>query len=216
MILAGEVFATKVALAKRAQKILHGPLRVLQGQEYSFVLALLQQHPNADQKIGCGVTRIRVVQAQVWKKNHAFELERMDGTRTDFSYRQCISPSSNRSKFAKACRVAIVDQVLEAKRKAFVAGTTLECPVTGELVTWSNCHVDHEGPWTFLAIVEAFIADRAVDVDTAVDLAPRDGETEQQFANPETRLSFQIFHALRARLRVVSARANLSTLRKRP
>lgn len=214
LVVGGEKFASKAALRKRAQDILHGPLRVLVGQEHEFVLDLLRRHRRAERKIGGGVSCIRVVQAPKWKQNHAFIVERVDGSTTDFSYLECISPSSSKKKFHAACRALVVHDVLEAKRLAFATGTSTPCPVTGERLTWDDCHVDHAEPMTFERLVADFVRDNSVDVDQAVDHDDEDHAYEQQLTDPILALRFILFHRKFAVLRVVSRRANLSVLRR--
>ena len=209
IVVAGESFATHAALKKRVQLILGGPPGNLDGYHYHFVRDLLDRHPQAVSKIGPGVHAIRIA-VNLPYRTKGFWVEREDGTVTDFSYLECLKPESQATKFRKACRTAVVEQVRQAG-----ANIPPRCPITDEPLGPGNAHVDHAPPWTFEALVRAYVNLRGIDVE-AVDLnADVDGDVIQRFADQAIADDFAAFHAEYATLRVVSIRANLSTLRKR-
>lgn len=209
----GEVFPSKEAVKRRVQPLLKavGPLAPA---DETFVRALLLRHRSAATKIGAGIKRIRV-----WKVlpygTFGFYIDRVDGTGTDFSYLECLDPSTPLDKFTAACRTTIQPQVQAAKDVAFAEFHAIACPVTGGHITRDTCHVDHAKPWTFRAIVDAFILECRIDI-TAVPLGGQgDGETTQSFENPAFAHAFAEFHRGRAKLQVVSVPANLSVLKKK-
>lgn len=207
----GETFASKAALQRRVRELLSSGPGPLPTGSYEFVIDLLRRHPSADEKLGVGVRAIRIVLAKPYN-TRCLEIERIDGTRTDVSYLECLRSSTPREWFRACCRTAVVPQIQAARHLAFAASATVVCPISGELITAEDGHVDHAPPWTFHVIVDAFIAAFSIDV-ADVTYTDGDGVVESRFANADMSLSFGRFHAERAQLRVVSRRANLSLLR---
>lgn len=87
------------------------------------------------------------------------------------------------------------------------------CPVTGEKIE-DGGHVDHAPPWSFERIVDEFVKDNAIDVESVAYL-DGDGQTQSVFADPALARSFAEYHRARAKLRLVSKHANLSVLKKK-
>jgi hypothetical protein len=204
-----ETFVTKSAADKRIAGVLakYAPGAVLDDADEAFVRAVLANHQSAAEKIGVGVDHLEVMRSDFG--NRCFCIVRVDGSRIDFSYKSCLTPRSALDDFKKACRTSVVDSVLAFKSMAFALSGSLTCPITGEVVTWDTCHVDHAEPWTFDAILAAFIAEYGSTA--SVDAA---GGTTTRFLNEPDALMFRAYHDARASLRVVSRTANLSTLRK--
>ena len=210
----GEHFASTAALRRRAQAILRRGYGEVVGPDVTFLLALFARHRSAEEKCGVGIARIRVKSMMPFK-TPGFEIERLDGSRTDISYQECLKPSTPNQWFRMACRTAVVDQVQAVKTAAFAEAPQIVCPVTGEPITQDDCHVHHEAPWEFEALVTAFIAEFRVD-PAAVEYTGGDGHTQSSFVDVSLSQRFADFHRARALLRVVSARANTSILRRGP
>jgi hypothetical protein len=209
--IADEYFATQQQLVARIQGILHGaraPLR-LAGADAALMADVLQRHPRAEEKIGIGI-------AALWiKRNGAFGngffIERTDGTWIDYSYKQCIRPQTNATKAKFAFRRAIDAQVIVVKRAAFALTDTVTCPITGEPITWETAHVDHEPPRTFAALLAEYCAERAIDLDT-IDLYESKSGIGKLLP-PAIAQDWAAWHQERARLRVISAEANIKLVR---
>ena len=189
----------------------------LQGDDLAFVLALLQHHHRAKQKLGAGVVAIRVDLNTEWKAWKMFTLVRCDGSETDFSYRACIYPRSKHQDFQEACREAVVPDVLQFKRHYYVEHADefnrVRCPVTHKAVGWDEAHIDHDLPWPFREIVKAYCIERGIQIDTVELAGDDDGECQSRFRDAAMVADFRDFHRQRARLRVVSQEANLRTKR---
>ena len=91
----------------------------LAGQDHLEMNALLLRHPEASDKIGCGVQRFFVDMTD--HGTRCFWLERTDGSKTEFSYPSCISGRSPslEQEFAEACREAVHHDLREAKKAFF-------------------------------------------------------------------------------------------------
>lgn len=215
----GVSFRTKREIVGHVRAILN---RVPIGEslgpdDFRFMLALLHRHPWAAQKIGVGVQAIRVDLNSQWTPCKMFTLVRTDGSETDFSYRACIYPPSHEADFREACRQVVLDDILAFKRTVFDAEANecneVSCAATGMLVGWNEAHIDHAPPWTFKAIVDAFIDETGVDVGAVHLTGSADNECQQRFADSELTERFRTFHNARARLRVVTKAANLEASR---
>lgn len=215
----GMTFRTKQEIVQHVRRILDGtPIGAMLGPlELAFMLDLLQRHRRAAQKIGAGVRAMRVDLNTHWKPYKMFTLIRTDSSETDFSYRACIFPTSAEADFLRACRHAIVEDVLAFKRKAFETHANefneVCCAISGELVAWEEAHVDHAPPWTFRAVVEAFIQDQGIDVYAVPLAGGEDNECQHRFAETDIVERFRRFHNGRACLRVVTKAANLERCR---
>ncbi len=209
-------FPTKATLQEYVKGILNNTAGEVDPKHLPFLIDLFERHQDALSKIGMGVATVRVRLAMPYR-TRCFEIERVDGSRTDISYLECLKPSTAKQWFPAACRTAVADQIQAHKDLEFAtADSTSTCPITGDLLTRDNCHVDHAPPWTFAAIVAAFIKENwHIDIHR-VGYVDGDNVVESRFAEPATAAEFARFHKERAVLRVVSKRANLSVLRRRP
>lgn len=219
--IAGIPFATKLQVERHVQAILRRtPVgTLLEGDDLAFMLALLKQHRHASQKLGVGAAGIRVDLNEHWKAWKMFTVVRVDGTETDFSYRACIYPPSRKQDFFDACRQAVVPDILKFKTDYFRDHADVmqrvRCPVTDQLIAWDEAHVDHDSPWPFRDIAEAFLGERAITVDDVELDGGEDGQFQHSFRDSAVATAFRQFHIERACLRVVSKEANLRIGRPR-
>lgn len=208
----GEFFATQRDLEQRVKALLRAyraPVR-LAGADAGLMADLLERHPSAERKIGVGVAGILILSNG--KFGQGFYVERIDGTREDFSYKQCIRPLTHASKCKFAFRRAIDDQVLAVKAAVFHRDDlALPCPITGEPMVWETAHVDHEPPRTFAALLEQYMRSRGVTFD-AIALEEAPGGIGKILPARLAR-DWAVWHEERAVLRVISAEANLRLVR---
>jgi hypothetical protein len=173
-----------------------------------FLRDLVALHPDAEGKVGAGIDHFEVRRNI---NNDGFWIVRVDGTATEFSFMKSIYGASQEAMVQSAMRHAVLDQKMEARDLAFTKATSLTCPLTGEVITAVDCHMDHEEP-TFAEIADAFTA--AHGGYSAMDTPSDDGTIGRRFVDQNVMLAWHAFHASRARLRPVSRRANLSVLRR--
>ncbi len=206
-------FVTKKAATEAIRKVLYAykPGETLKEEDAFFMADVLEHHPEAAMKIGCGVRSFQV------EYNHptvGFWITRSDDTRTDFSFLSCLTPPTPEMDARKAFRTEVRDQLVAFKTKATSSSAQLACAVTGVLLTSDRCHVDHYEP-TFLELTEQFLASRGVAIADVQVEPTLDGSTETRLLDRELAKAWGEFHT-RAKLRIVSAHANLSLLRRRP
>lgn len=207
---AGETFTTQREAKDRIKLILYAyPLKATLGDhDTRFMCDVLALHPEAGNKVGCGVASIQVEDNG---GTRGFWITRIDGTRTDFSYLSCLSAPSHASQVLRAMRAEIRGQI-DRFRSRFPPFPV--CPVTGEDITASNAHVDHAAPNTFDLLSAKFLETYGIRIVDVCVLPTRDGETSTRLAVPVLAAAWNAYHYEHARLRMVSKRANLSVLRR--
>ena len=86
----GKQFASRKDLVKYIHSIFEKyPVRTpLDKNDFDFACDLLRHHPEANEKIGCGIDTIITDTAA--HGTTCFYLQRTDGTKDDFSYLSCI------------------------------------------------------------------------------------------------------------------------------
>lgn len=132
-----------------------------------------------------------------------------DGSSASFSVKAIftITGPSKRQLVLKAMRAEIEDQV-RAIRHA--TRWPARCPVTGDSIGARDAHVDHAHPATFAALADGWLAAQSLSVDSIdLDKDPR-SPTVMILSDRNLAASWSAYHANHARLRIVSARANLS------
>lgn len=210
VLVGARVFRTKAeAIAHiRGLRDKYGPgAPVTDSADEEFLLDLLAVHPDAREKIGPGVDHFDV------RRNGptiGFGIVRTDGSDTDFSFYSCLRAPSHDEEVRAAMREAIQDQTVGARDAAF-ANSEVVCPFTGEVLARETCHVHHEGR-EFLELANAF-ADQVGGYER-IAVVTADGVIGRRFGDEGQMRRWQRFHSENAQLVVVSARANLSDLRR--
>jgi hypothetical protein len=217
-LVGNEGFRTKEDALKRIRGILYAyePGQTVSEDDAQFLLALLQMHQRASDKIGCGVAAFEVqLNPRIPKLRH-FVIIRMDGSETDFSFIKCLKLPSPKNIFRRTCRLAIAEQIIEFKASYYSQHQNdlgqIRCPLTGEWIIRTQAHVDHLPPLTFDTLVEDFITSRALNIDTVQITESEQGDIGTIFADSALAADWMAYHKEHACLRVVSAFANLSVV----
>ena len=209
-------FNTKTALRKKIREIRdrYKDNERLNQEDFNFMVDLLQRHEDPARKIGCGVAYMYVKTNPVFKKNRGFWLVRSDGSETDFSFEICLKHESKLQKFKSACRTAVSDEIINFRDNFFDTEGWPTCEITGDLISKNDSHVDHTPPMTFDRIVNDFIKETNIDVETIGLLTAEDNRVRNEIENVNLRNRFINYHNTHAVLRVVSRFANLSIIKK--
>jgi hypothetical protein len=217
-LLDGKTFRTQKAAIACLQGILNRvPLgQMLDAEATRLLCSLVKAHPDYESKVGVGIQGFEVHKDNEWGTTRHFVIVRTDGSRTDFSYRKCLTPPTTLMLFKQACRHAIAEQIVRFRDQelARLDGAAFVCPVLGLHVGPDRVHVDHEPPRTFEWLVSTFVATAQIDVDTVVLSGLGDNEIRKGVADSALRERWLLFHETHARLRLVSRQANLSEIRK--
>jgi hypothetical protein len=181
---------------------------IVTGEATEFLAWLLDRHPRAAAKIGCGVAGFTVHKSGMGTR--CFYVVRLDGTTTEFSFPSCISAPAPVTRVRLAMRRAVADQIIEFKHQA-VTTAPLVCAMTGIRLTWAQAHVDHAPP-VFIALADEWAG--LMGGYPAIGLVPpADGQAGRVLGEADA-ASWAEFHRERATLRIVSRLANLSLLRR--
>lgn len=219
--LAGQIFQSRASLRKTLTAIVESREAGsrLSGTEDALIREVVGWHPDATTKIGPGIRSFRVERHPTFR-SPMLVLERTDGTETDFSYLSAIaqigkpandnarmSSSVTRASFIRAAREAIRPQIEAFRRAAQTAVADplgrMRCEVTDALLSPNAVDIDHDRPWDFASIAEAFVAEHELVIAQVKIMGFEDGSTRRYFADPKMAEGFADFHLKRARLRVI-------------
>lgn len=208
------VFTTKKAAKDFVREIIsrNNVKQSLEGDDFLFVSDLLAIHPESEQKIGGGISRIFVDLDAQYQRNKCFYLEWRDGSSTDFSWLSCIDGRNIRREIFDAFRNSIAYQIDNFKAEQLPAGLT--CPYTNESLHNGNSHVDHESPLTFYVLVSGFIKKESINISDVEISDPEDNQFTASLIDEQFIERWQQYHLSTAKLRVISKTGNLSHARK--
>jgi len=207
----GQVLRTKKAARERAREILNGYSigETLLPKDLAFMLLLFERHPEFDLKRGCGIASVQI--ESNWN-SRGFWITRVDGSRTDISYRACLSPPTHEQNVRNAMRTEIRDQIWDFRKEHLKPEA--RCSVTDEPLTSNNVHVDHKYP--FEDLLRDFLAAWGLSADQITIRPTFDKETDTLLADRALAAAWQKYHGERAELRLVTRYANLHLLRRKP
>ncbi len=179
-------------------------------KDFNDLIDLIEIRPDKDDKIGCGIESIQVIEVRY--KTKCFELVRINGSREVFSYLKCINGKSKPlAKFSKTCRETITEDLRKVKLAYFKKNSSkgqVKCQETGELCKWEELNVDHRQPNTFSVIVDRFIEVNKMDLKSIDYTEVVDGV--YHFTDSKLAESFRQYHKDKANLRLVKKGQNLS------
>ncbi|HBL12139.1 MAG TPA: DUF3223 domain-containing protein [Cyanobacteria bacterium UBA11162] len=184
------------------------------GDDREMLMSLLERHPEADKKIGCGVKKLYKDKTDM--PTSCFWIEREDGSRTDFSYRTAISAKGKSlyQEFFDACRNAVQNDLRITKEHFFKKygdeNGKVECDITGERVAIYESHLDHKKPLTFQVLVKTFIEANSIEIKTEMLSMSQDAQFQTTFVDLEIKEKFRRYHHKMAQLRIIKAEHNLS------
>ena len=158
----------KTHLIKECRRILYSDS--INYKDTLFLNEILSMHPDYETKKGGGVKYYFVKQNRYGKCG--FNIMRIDGTTTDFSFMKCISPPTKEKIIKAACRSAIRPTIKAFKR--------------------NDLNEVHHSGTTFNQIFEYWIKEnKGIDLRTNKS---KDNSQETYFINRETTNSFVCFH----------------------
>ena len=210
-------FKTEKSVQEYAKNILYfGTVNsVLSEEEFDFMYSYFESiHHEWKLKLGKGIRSIHRVLDKVYGKYRSFEIERLDGSRTDISYIiQNIKAPNLKNDFNKALRYIVMPQILEFKKNKFNESKVHICPFTNEEINFSNCHIDHFNP-SFDDLVNYFVKENKIG-DLSDILEPsKDNQTISGISDKEIAILLFDYHLKNSNLQAVSIKANLSILKK--
>ena len=214
-VIAEESFATKNLLTQRCQAILEATPNGSPVKEDSaqFLFSLFLFHDEWLEKAEGGV---RDISTQVTGHGtRCFVLRKLNGDQIDISFPHAIRliPNARTTSllpqalrdFRSAARTAVRTQTFRFRDSQLTE--SLNCPITGELLSQTNCAVDHTPPNTFDKLLFDFCKMRRLNPLKITILS--EGGTVAKFENETLSLDWQDFHRQHADLRLMSKIGNL-------
>lgn len=184
------------------------------GEHHEILSALIERHPKATRKIGVGIKRF--YKAPTEMGTSCFWLERVDGTKTDFSFYAAVKAKGKSlyQEFAEACRNAVKNDLEDAKKGFFEQygdeDRKVSCDITGEKLAIYESHLDHKKPLTFQVIVRTFIIANKIEIQKSILSMSQDGQFETTFVDQSIKHQFIAYHRQVADLRIINPSANAS------
>lgn len=204
---ADRIFSTKKSLLEELRRILHStPLDTCVGaRDHHLLLGLMQRHPHAATKIGCGIEGFFVFRSVYGSP--CFSVRRRDGSEEVFSYKKVVSyapKSDHRARIRDSFRTAIRPQVLAVKEAA--VGT--ECPVSGLSLSIGVTEIDHAGDG-FSALMAQFLGGAGRTIDEIEYTWSLDG-TQFFLRDQELDKAWSQWHRIHAKLVAVHRDAHFA------
>ena len=165
---------TKKDLIEQCRKILYK--ETIDTEDKVFLKELLKSHPEYDMKVGCGIKDFFVEKTTYGTLG--FNIIREDGSTTDFSFMQCVSPKSKLTEIKCACRTAIRPTI--------------------EILRKDSSLIVHHHFISFDRIVSSWLRNNP-DLDLSIN-ETQDNSQETYFLNPNTIKSFIQYHQDKATL----------------
>lgn len=207
-----QIFGSKSEAKRYIRSILlrYGDGELVSGDDEKFLLDLIRQHPEAEQKIGTGVQAFTVQLEPVWRKTRHFVLIRLDGSSTDFSFLSCLDGADKKKDVLSALRHAVSDQIVSFKSESFFGDVPLVCPYLGVPISPEEAHVDHVAPKTFRSLVDDWLKQERLSLELVSVSDPADNQWTCEMVDLTQKDSWSRFHLQWAELRITSKTANLS------
>lgn len=193
------------------------------GEDAEILYRLIERHPGRDQKVGVGIAGFYRGEPPDAghrfnsQKDRCFWIRRTDGSETDFSFHTCIDavPPPKKRLVMDAMRVYVYPEIEEAKRELFEKlqneDQQIQCPVTGQWITFWETHADHRSPRTFEEIAATFLDLKELTWDTVPLTESRDSQSVPEFTDQQLVLDWQKHHHRMAsgHIRLISKQKNL-------
>lgn len=200
---------TKKKQTEIAKDLLHKA--ELTREDKRWLYRLFENHPEWKKKKGVGIKDI-IRRKTMWG-NKCFYLIRKDGSETDISYKVCIIGKPTKlAEVKKACRYAVTSEVMKVANAVRYGVDT--CPITGDILTKGNTHIDHYN-LTFAELFKKWVKQYDIDMLHSLINRSADGDTTTRFVSAQIEKDFIAFHNANTHLRAVTKEANLNILTKK-
>ena len=178
-------------------------------EDKKFLASIFINHPNWLQKRGVGVKDISRMKTAYGKI--CFQIIRKDGTSTDISFIESITPSSSLQKIKRACRTACKSEILRF-RDTINWGID-KCPFSNKILYKDNTDIDHYD-MSFKELFSEWIKNKDKKYLESKLSKSEDNTFEDYFIDENLNKDFLDFHNKNTHLRAVDKNINRSLLNK--
>ncbi len=213
--IAGRTFKSMAKVADHIRFIVgrYVDYESLDNEDVEFMLAILERHPRASEKIGCGVISMHIESTMEFGgRSRGFWLLRNDGTGTDFSWRKCLrmKPVGHDANVRSALRAIVASDVATYKHALFGGladkDGLVRCPKTGRMITFDESQVDHVEP--FAVLVDRWLAECGLTYDAIEVIGFGDGQAVKMLKDSSLASRFRLWHNSHAQLRIIAQSEN--------
>jgi len=183
-------------------------------EDTRYLIDLINIHPEAEQKLGCGISHFSVGIDQHYGMTKHFVIHRTDGSTTDVSFIQAIDGKNVRQDRLVALRTAVDDQILDFRTQCFSCQEVYICPLRKITVTQDTYHIDHTPPNTFMVLVDNWLKNRNLKISDIEITPSKDNQVISEMINISQKTDWQQYHRANATLRLLSPIGNLSDAKK--
>ena len=134
----------------------------LEPEEEAVVRDLLRLHSDYHKFEEIGIEYIFVQRNFLYPTGYWFVVKSKDRSENGFSYHHCLRSKTHQQKVIEAFRYSVVEDIFEARDRAFANGSAV-CPATGEVLSRGSCEVDHVYPRTLRFLMDMFLLDEGID-----------------------------------------------------
>jgi hypothetical protein len=226
VIIGTKEFKTKASALSHFKKMLNdyndGDV-IIDEQDHKDLLALMDRYDSIRESVGEEPKGKGQISHFEKRKNFgdkwvssSFWLVRKDGTETDFSIKAAISKAGMKNLercFNDACRHAVIRDIVQIKlakfQKQMNSNAEVKCEMTGKVVTWDECELDHDYPYFSVIVRDFRIANNLTPkIPSGVVTEDADGTFTATFVSKQMSDKFREYHKKRANLRLLSKGAN--------
>lgn len=210
----GKTFSTKKSLKEKCKKILNsyknGERLNLFDEE--FMIDFFTQLAKSNKLKGKNIIEVYVRKSARFS-NQQFWIKREDGTETDISYPNCISPRKDIDEISDACRRAVESIITEYKFKhvypttSDLSGLAILCPDNAEVDHYDMDFVELVNNWVSLNGGEEKIYSKINETE--------DGSEITEFTDSALVESFIQYHNSHTHLRLITVEENRKRKKKK-
>jgi hypothetical protein len=182
----------------------------ISGDFASVLRDALQHHPEADDKIGPGLSHFTAGPHATYPRTRCIYLCRTDGTKVAVSFKNIGAAAETRSRRdrLRAMRRAVEPQIVGLLIDAFGNSDTIACPISGVAISRYDCEVDHAAPATFAHLAGAWLESAGLELGDLRIFPPPHPHCE--LSDPHQLQAWQQYHRQNAELRIISKDAHRS------
>jgi len=182
--------------------------------EYEYFHELVKRHAAHEEKLK-DLSDIAIRHDAIKKNAHAIDIVNKDGTRTEISWRNCVTGKSEpqRSKFHSAMRYAVEDQIAAFREQSKHVETCELCTESLSLMERGvgtrsvSTHIDHI--LHFESLVDNFTALQEITMPTTYEKEPVTYLTRFKEEDRDIGQQFAEYHREHATLRIICEPCNL-------
>lgn len=188
-------FASKKAAKDyiKSYMLKHADYEIMQDFDFEFARNLLMLHPDAEEKIGTGISRIYIGPDMLYGTTRCFYVKRTDDTLVHFSWLACIDGKKKKTaNVIAALRQSIAPYILQFRNEAIAKKYC--CLYTNNILSYDNIHIHHKEPRTFDRLLKSYLLLNNITVEDFIVEKSGDLDFEIRLSNEKQKESWVKYH----------------------